>query len=252
LIPSPIHKVLSTLATNQVQYLLMGGQACVFYGAAEFSRDCDIAILCEVLNLSKLQAALDQLQAETIAVPPFEAQYLERGHAVHFRCQATEARGIRVDVMAQMRGVEPFDKLWERRTSVEDDSGTVIEIMSLPDLVAAKKTQRDKDWPMIRRLVEANYTQHRHKPSAEQLEFWLRESRTPAMLIELTARFPQATQTAEARRPLLAQAFAANRRPLQHAIDQEEAAERETDRNYWEPLKQELEQLRLGRRNSES
>jgi hypothetical protein len=42
LIPNPIHKVLSTLSTHEVRYLLMGGQACVFYGAAEFSRDCDV------------------------------------------------------------------------------------------------------------------------------------------------------------------------------------------------------------------
>ena len=37
MIPNPIQKVLSTLSTHQVRYLLMGGQACVFYGAAEFS-----------------------------------------------------------------------------------------------------------------------------------------------------------------------------------------------------------------------
>ena len=29
------------MRTNHVQYLLMGGQACVLYGAAEFSRDAD-------------------------------------------------------------------------------------------------------------------------------------------------------------------------------------------------------------------
>ena len=65
MIPNPIQKVLSTLSTHQVRYLLMGGQACVFYVAAEFSRDCDIAILCEPQNLSRLQAALDELQART-------------------------------------------------------------------------------------------------------------------------------------------------------------------------------------------
>jgi hypothetical protein len=32
------------MAAHQVQCLLMGGQACVFYGAAEFSRDSDFAI----------------------------------------------------------------------------------------------------------------------------------------------------------------------------------------------------------------
>lgn len=31
----------------------MGGQACVFYGAAEFSRDVDLAILAEPDNLRR-------------------------------------------------------------------------------------------------------------------------------------------------------------------------------------------------------
>jgi hypothetical protein len=59
LIPNPILKVLSSMAAHQVQCLLMGGQACVFYGAAEFSRDSDFAILAEPSNLSALGAAGD-------------------------------------------------------------------------------------------------------------------------------------------------------------------------------------------------
>ena len=47
MIPNPIVKVLSTLSTHGVRYLLMGGQACVFYGAAEFSRDCDVVVLAD-------------------------------------------------------------------------------------------------------------------------------------------------------------------------------------------------------------
>jgi len=38
LIRNPILKVLSSIQTHRVQALLMGGQACVFYDAAEFSR----------------------------------------------------------------------------------------------------------------------------------------------------------------------------------------------------------------------
>ncbi len=33
------------MAEHSVEALLMGGQACVLYGAAEFSRDADFAIL---------------------------------------------------------------------------------------------------------------------------------------------------------------------------------------------------------------
>ena len=51
---NPIRKVLSTLRSHNVRFLLIGGQACVFYGAAEFSRDTDIVILAEPANLKKL------------------------------------------------------------------------------------------------------------------------------------------------------------------------------------------------------
>ncbi|HXM34131.1 MAG TPA: hypothetical protein VN920_03015, partial [Pyrinomonadaceae bacterium] len=142
LIPNPIHKVLSSIQAHRVRALLMGGQACVLYGAAEFSRDTDFAILPSAANLSRLRAALAELQAEVIAVPPFDLKYLRKGHAVHFRCQASEAAGMRVDVMTKMRGVESFSKLWSRRTTLTADDGTSYQLMSLPDLVKAKKTQR--------------------------------------------------------------------------------------------------------------
>jgi hypothetical protein len=35
------------MRAHRVRALLMGGQACVFYGAAEFSRDTDFAILAD-------------------------------------------------------------------------------------------------------------------------------------------------------------------------------------------------------------
>lgn len=44
-----------------VQSLLMGGQACVSYGAAEFSRDVDLALLADATNLARLRTALEDL-----------------------------------------------------------------------------------------------------------------------------------------------------------------------------------------------
>jgi hypothetical protein len=77
---NPILRVLSTLCSREVRHLLMGGQACVFYGRAEFSRDTDIAIRADAQNLVRLGEALADLQAERIAVPPLELGYLLRGH----------------------------------------------------------------------------------------------------------------------------------------------------------------------------
>jgi hypothetical protein len=95
------------MRAQRVHALLMGGQACVFYGAAEFSRDADFAILADSANLTRLRKALAELQAETIAVPPFAVKHLRRGHAVHFRCQHPDALHMRVDIMSRMRGVDP-------------------------------------------------------------------------------------------------------------------------------------------------
>jgi hypothetical protein len=248
LIPSPILKVLSTLTSHQVRYLLMGGQACVLYGAAEFSRDTDVAVLAEPDNLDRLSAALNELQAECIAVPPFRLEYLQRGLAIHFRCGHPEAQGTRIDVMAVMRGVAPFPELWARRTALELESGMRIEVLSLPDLVQAKKTQRDKDWPMIRRLVEAHYASHREDPNPDQIRFWLREARTVATLIEVSRQHSEHLAAVATERPLLASAAAADETGLAAALAEEERREREADRLYWAPLRKELEELRHRRR----
>ncbi|MGP8053236.1 MAG: hypothetical protein ACLQAH_05390 [Limisphaerales bacterium] len=232
------------MRAHRVRALLMGGQACVFYGAAEFSRDTDLAIVADAANLARLCRALDDLQAEVIAVPPFELKYLRRGHAIHFRCRHPEALRMRVDVMAKMRGVDAFQKLWQRRTAIELPDGTHCDLLALPDLVQAKKTQRDKDWPMIRRLVEAHYFQNRAKSNPAQIRFWLLELRTPQLLVEVAQRHPAHCRRLISKRPLLAQATFGGMKKLERALTIEESAERKLDRQYWLPLRAELEKLR--------
>lgn len=245
MIQSPIRKVLSSIRKNQVQALLMGGQACVLYGAAEFSRDTDLAILAEADNLERLQAALNELAAETIAVPPFEKRFLDLGLAVHFRCQAPGCAGMRIDVLSKMRGVAPFGELWQRRTTIESQDES-LEVLSLPDLVQAKKTQRDKDWPMIARLVEASLFQHRRQATPTLIEFWLLELRTAELLVEIASDHASAAVALAKRRPLLAVALRGSTASDELRVDlqKEQALEQAADRQYWVPLKQELERLR--------
>jgi hypothetical protein len=202
LIPSPIRKALSTIRRHRVAHLLMGGQACVLYGAAEFSRDLDLALLPDPTNLDRLREALAELDAEVIAVPPFSLKLLTEGLAIHFRCRQPEVAGLRIDVMAHMRGVAPFPELWERRTTLAFEDET-LEVLALPDLVAAKKTQRDKDWPMIRRLVDVNYLSHRDEPTPERILFWLRELRSPELLVEAARAHADVLEKVVGERPLL-------------------------------------------------
>ena len=232
---------------SQVEALLMGGQACILYGAAEFSRDADFAILSSAENIERLRAALAALDASVIAVPPFEQQYLQRGHAIHFRAQHLEAKGFRIDVMAKMRGVDPFASLWKRRSTFELPGAGAVDALSLPDLVASKKTQRDKDWVMIRRLVEASYAQNASSPTPEQVVFWLSELRTPEILISCARSYPEEARKVAQSRRAAAAALEGRKHEVEVVLTEEEARERALDREYWRPLRAELEELRKQR-----
>ena len=226
----------------------MGGQACVFYGAAQVSKDVDLIVLAEPSNFEKLHAALRSLDARRIAVPPFSPEVLARGHAVHFRCAEPGAKDLRIDVMTRLRDMSEFPILWQRRTVIADEAGEAFDLLSVPDLVTAKKTQRTKDWPIIELLVAIHYRENGAAPGQDWIEFWLREARTPELLTELVRRFSdQATAQAE-RRPLLGLARSNNLDRLREALDAEVRAEQARDRAYWAPLRKELETFRRAER----
>lgn len=216
----------------------------MLYGAAEFSRDTDFAVLSDAHNLLKISEAMDHLRANVIAVPPFSLEYLEKGHAVHFRCFHPEAYQMRVDVMSVMRGVDDFSALWCRRTSIEVGGGVIYEVLGLPDLVRAKKTQRDKDWPMIQRLVETNYLAHRDHSTREQIEFWIREARTPQIIEEINSKYSVDFSVPIAGRGEVFGVAGAGREAIITALKSEQEKEQAEDRRYWSSLKKELEQMR--------
>ncbi len=225
----------------------MGGQAAIVYGGVEFSRDIDFAVAVSPGNLDRIRAALRDLKAEQVYFPPLSQEVLLRGHSCHHRCLARGLHGLRIDVMSVMRGADPFADLWARRTVVRLAGVGSVPLMSLPDLVRVKKTQRDKDWPMIRRMVDADMVRTEARASVARVRFWLRESRTPESLMLLVERYPaEARRTARVRQAV-ARALKGNLRGIAGELRKEEDRERAADRRYWAPLRAELERWRLGR-----
>lgn len=245
---SPIPRVLSTFRRHRVRALLMGGQACILYGAAEFTRDVDLAVAVDPQNLKRLNRALDDLKAERIYYPALSAAVLRHGHACHFRSHLPGLHRLRIDIMAKMRGVDSFGKLWNRREEIALPGVGKLPVLSLPDLVKAKKTQRDKDWPMIRRLIEADVAQAPRDPVPSQVSFWLRECRTFEILRDLGKRYPTLGGKVSAKRPALRAAIRGKSLLAARLLREEEDLERERDRRYWAPLRAELEKWRLGRK----
>ena len=242
--PNPIIKVLSVLHGCQVRFLLMGGQACVLYGGSEFSRDTDIALLPERENLDNLEAALAELNAEQIAVPKLSMEYLLKGHAVHFRCKHPDAMNMRIDVMSVLHNAPTFETLWEHRTTMELDDGLLVDLVSLLDLVKIKRTQRDKDWSHIRRLIEANYQEYHGKSSPDHVRFWLTHARTVEILRQLASENPKLISELKRQRKLLRLLPNGTDEELSAELIKEEKKEREADRAYWQPLLDELEEIR--------
>ena len=246
--PSPIGKVLSIFRTHRVRALLMGGQACILSGAAEFSRDVDVAVLASNGNLARLREALSDLRAEAVFVPPLGQEVLLRGHACHFRVQLPDVEGLRIDVMSVLHGCDPFEKLWSRRRRLALPGVGQVNVLALDDLVQAKKTQRDKDWPMVRRLVEADFHARPRRPSPRQIAFWLREARSAAFLIDLCRRYPVAARIAAKLRPAVRLALEQDEEAVERALHSEEELLRNADRAYWQPLRVELAEWRRTRR----
>lgn len=206
---SPTRIVLSSMREHGVRYLLMGGQACIVYGAAEFSRDTDIAILAEPDNLRRLQTALTALETRMIAIPPFEPQYLARGHAVHFECGlGSAAPSMRIDVMASMRNVPAFAECRERRSTIAFDDLGEFELL------------RELRTPAL--LVDC-VARAQAAPSE-----------IAGVLTEVAAR-RSATAVA---------AQGGSEQNIGTALAAEEARERAADVEYWRPRIQELETLR--------
>ncbi|MDI6752475.1 MAG: hypothetical protein QME07_06485 [bacterium] len=244
MIQSPIPRALSTFLKYKVNALLIGGQACILYGAAEFSRDIDLAIMVSSSNLENLGLVLDELDAKRIFVPDLSLDVLTRGHACHFRCHREDVKGLRLDIMGKMRDVAPFPELWQRRQEIELSEIGKIPIIGLADLVRSKKTQRDKDWPMIRRLIEADIYKTSANPLQEKIYFWLSECRTTELLISLATKYPDIASNMVMIRPLLRAVLSSNQEEVQRLLRDEEDKERKLDRQYWAPLKAELEKWR--------
>src|SRR5258708_6767360 len=93
---------------------------------------------------------------------------------------------------------------------------------------------------MVRRMIEADYHNRVRRPSHGQIQFWLREARTPALLVELCRRYPGLARRVAGVRPAVRWAIEGDGDRAQAALRAEEDSLRADDRAYWQPLRAEL------------
>jgi len=76
---------------------------------------------------------------------------------------------------------------------------------------------------MIRRLVEADFFGRRETATASDVQFWLRELRTPELLIATAAAYPEICRGLVRVRPLLRTALRGDEPALASALHVEES-----------------------------
>lgn len=147
-------------------------------------------------------------------------------------------------MMTRLRDLDPFPALWSRRTTITDEAGESFDLLSVEDLVEAKKTQRMKDWPVIEALVEGHHKANSENPTPAQVGFWLRESRARERVCDLCARFPEEARALTAARPLLALGSPAISKRSGRNWTRKFGRSRRKTARYWAPLKRELDEFR--------
>lgn len=161
--PLNTERVLRALDDARVDYVLIGGVACIAHGAEQLTFDTDILPSLEPENLERLLAALASLGAGVFvddarlaieAGELWETESLRRGAAGladaaawHFSTDA----GL-VDVVMSAAGVGDFDAHVENARQIEV-FGLAVRVAGLDELVRSKETLgRDKDLTVLDQL----------------------------------------------------------------------------------------------------
>ena len=152
--PQPL---LRALSEHDVRFVLIGGFAAVYHGAANLTFDIDITPESSARNLERLSAALTEIGAKVRTegdVVPFAHDGRSLGRATVWNL--TTPHGD-LDITFTPSGTAGYDDLHRDATRVEV-LGVVVEVASLADVVRSKEAaDRPKDrlaLPLLRRLLD--------------------------------------------------------------------------------------------------
>jgi len=225
--------------SHKVKALLIGGQACVIYGAKVSTVDIDFTILVDEKNLKNLKKALDELAVvpSTLSAP-IDKKLLSKGHSLHYYSAKKGFDKIRIDIIGYLPQLPPFPQLWKRRFEYKD-----INIISLKDLVLSKKTGRLKDILDISSLIRADYTANKLNPIETDIDFWLLQARDSELVRMLITQFKPRTKDLIKKRPLLKYALKGDDEKLEIALSEENRTEALEHQKFRKPIMAETKEL---------
>lgn len=162
---SDVEKLLRLLTAQNVQFVLIGGQAMRVLGSAHITEDTDICYQRTPANLASLVAALTPIHPYLRGVPPglpfrFDVPTLEAG--LNFTLDTDYGK---IDLFGEVSGIGTYGQALAQ--SVERIIfGFPIRVLSVDGLIAAKKAvSRAKDQSHLLELLELKKILDSTKPA---------------------------------------------------------------------------------------
>ncbi|PWB72557.1 MAG: hypothetical protein C3F15_10910 [Holophagae bacterium] len=148
-----IQEFLRLLHVNDVRYLIVGGEAVIFYGHARLTGDVDFFYDVDVDNARRLYSALDEFWEGSVPGVTCAEELAAPGLIVQFGVPPN-----RIDLMNRIDGVD-FGEAWRTRNVVSlEIGGQVVPVnyVGLDALMANKRAAaRPKDMDDLPYLTEA-------------------------------------------------------------------------------------------------
>jgi hypothetical protein len=242
----PLQKVLTALEKHEVQYLLIGGQAVVAYGASQFTRDADFWVNPTKKNIQSLRKALKELDATRRFLPPLQLRYLKKGHGVHFRI-SHEGNTFLIDILGKPPRVKSFSAA-AKETSLVKWHSLDVPVLDIRRLVETKKTNRDRDYLVIQRLTDEVYRSVKRSVRLRKnaLRWLLGNLRTPKYIKDVVRHWEKAAEISRksGRHAVVLALNNAGDMEIQKALDHEKECLKRKNIEYWKPFIAELRKLK--------
>lgn len=138
---------IQALEQNEVEYLLVGGYAVILHGHTRTTGDMDIWVRASIENYRKLVKAF-----HAFGMPVFDMTEENFLDTSQFDVFTFGAAPISIDIMTKVKGLS-FEEAFPEASLVKLDEGLSVRLISLPDLLQAKRASgRAKDFDDIRHL----------------------------------------------------------------------------------------------------
>ncbi len=145
---------LSLLSSHDVRYLIVGGEAVIYYGHTRLTGDIDIFYETSGANVRKLYLALNEFWNKNIPAVGNENELVQPGTIIQFGVPPN-----RIDMINNIEGVG-FQEAWEHKVDeMISHHGDEISIhyIGIDDLIKNKKAVgRHKDIEDLKFLDQAS------------------------------------------------------------------------------------------------